>query len=344
MEQRTNFIDFIKGVAIFLMLYGHSLQYGSGATFLFSGLYWENTVMKVIYSFHMPLFIAVSGYLFYFSTQRHGAIKSVKKRIITLFPICLTWGVLLWGASVVYKHTYDIRALLRLIFTDFWFLWAVMLCACVITCIDCIKNRPLKVVVSIALFIGFFITPDFYWLNAHKFMLPYFAFGYIFAKHNVFRMIKEYINYIGITCLSLWGGLALLYNKDSYIYTTGITLIGKDGAWQQLIIDVYRYMIGFTGVVVVLYLSFFLLKYLYTRKEIIITCIIKTIEFIGRNSIEYYVLSTYLYVYVVPRLTKTFELNYFIAFLETVVITLICSVGGEILKKMGLIGKLIIGK
>lgn len=79
LEQRTNFIDFIKGIAIFLMLYGHSLQYGSGADFLQSGQYWENNVMKVIYSFHMPLFITISGYLFWFSIQKAWNVEQCKK-------------------------------------------------------------------------------------------------------------------------------------------------------------------------------------------------------------------------------------------------------------------------
>lgn len=51
--------DFIKGVLIILVVLGHVIQ----------GLYgidnpdvWENLLFTIIYTFHMPLFIFISGY------------------------------------------------------------------------------------------------------------------------------------------------------------------------------------------------------------------------------------------------------------------------------------------
>ena len=55
----------------------------------------DNIVMKVIYSFHMPLFIAISGYLFWFSVKNHGMFNSIKKRVARLLPVCLTWAIIL---------------------------------------------------------------------------------------------------------------------------------------------------------------------------------------------------------------------------------------------------------
>lgn len=52
--------DYIKGVAIFLVIYGHSISHlDIGQT-----SWWENPVYMFIYMFHMPLFIFVSGYFF----------------------------------------------------------------------------------------------------------------------------------------------------------------------------------------------------------------------------------------------------------------------------------------
>ena len=63
-NSRNNFIDIIKGVAIFLMLWGHVIQYCVAKTNID---FYENWVFKFIYSFHMPLFMLVSGYLFFYS-------------------------------------------------------------------------------------------------------------------------------------------------------------------------------------------------------------------------------------------------------------------------------------
>lgn len=60
------YLDTVKGVAIFLMVWGHCIQFFSVKGFDFFG----DIVFKIIYSFHMPLFALVSGYLFYASASR----------------------------------------------------------------------------------------------------------------------------------------------------------------------------------------------------------------------------------------------------------------------------------
>lgn len=77
-DEKNAFIDYLKGIAILLVLVGHCVQYGSGAAFFENADYLDNIIMKVIYSFHMPLFIAISGYLFWFSVKNHGMFNSIK--------------------------------------------------------------------------------------------------------------------------------------------------------------------------------------------------------------------------------------------------------------------------
>lgn len=89
-KKKDPFLDFLKGIAIIFVLIGHCIQYGSGEEFLNSGAYWDNMTMKVIYSFHMPLFIAISGYLFSYSVKNHGIKKGIRSRIGRLAPVCFT--------------------------------------------------------------------------------------------------------------------------------------------------------------------------------------------------------------------------------------------------------------
>ena len=67
-DEKTSrlYINIVKGVAIFLMLWGHCIQYCALNDFDF----FENPVFKFIYSFHMPLFMLISGYLFAFSCKK----------------------------------------------------------------------------------------------------------------------------------------------------------------------------------------------------------------------------------------------------------------------------------
>lgn len=58
LRNRNIVIDVSKGVAIILVVIGHVIQFGtSGEGF------WDNNLFKIIYSFHMPLFIFLSGYV-----------------------------------------------------------------------------------------------------------------------------------------------------------------------------------------------------------------------------------------------------------------------------------------
>ena len=84
-KSRT-FIDYLRGIAVFLMLWGHSIQYCYGGQFDF----FENSVFKLIYSFHMPFFMLISGYLFYFSEQKRGMIELIEyKTKSLLYPILM---------------------------------------------------------------------------------------------------------------------------------------------------------------------------------------------------------------------------------------------------------------
>ena len=80
-QNRNAFIDIIKGVAIFLMLWGHCIQYCIAR----SGLdFYENNVFRFIYTFHMPLFMLVSGYLFFFSFSKRNLKELLVHRVQSL--------------------------------------------------------------------------------------------------------------------------------------------------------------------------------------------------------------------------------------------------------------------
>ena len=55
-KNRNPFIDLSRGFAVFLMLWGHCIQYCVAKTDID---FYENPVFKVIYSFHMPLLMLI---------------------------------------------------------------------------------------------------------------------------------------------------------------------------------------------------------------------------------------------------------------------------------------------
>ena len=79
-KKRNDYVDYLKGICILFVLLGHCFEYGNGVAFLSNGLYWDNPLMKTIYTFHMPLFIAINGYLFYTSFVKYGAMQVCVRR------------------------------------------------------------------------------------------------------------------------------------------------------------------------------------------------------------------------------------------------------------------------
>lgn len=118
MIKRLQYIDALKGVAILLVVLGHSLQNFD------PDLEWLPS--RAIYAFHMPLFMFVSGFV----SWKVYKWASVKKRAVQLlipffFSIVLAWFVNYWGfwsadGFLSYTSKVIIQPDLGL-----WFLWVL---------------------------------------------------------------------------------------------------------------------------------------------------------------------------------------------------------------------------
>ena len=81
---RNNVLDFAKGIAIILVIIGHCVQFGSGNEYCSNEFYLTNFLFKFIYSFHMPLFMLISGYLFLYSIKKYSTKEIIKRKLKSL--------------------------------------------------------------------------------------------------------------------------------------------------------------------------------------------------------------------------------------------------------------------
>ena len=72
-NKRVQYIDIARGIAIILMVVGHVLDRG-----------WKR---NVIFSFHMPLFIIISG-MFYKEKSLRETVKNIIFKLILPYLIC----------------------------------------------------------------------------------------------------------------------------------------------------------------------------------------------------------------------------------------------------------------
>lgn len=87
--------DAVKALAIIFVVWGHAIQYFHGVGYD----YWSDPVFKFIYSFHMPIFSWVSGYLFSRSLQRYTTLNLIFRKAKTLLLPCISWAFLFGGVS-----------------------------------------------------------------------------------------------------------------------------------------------------------------------------------------------------------------------------------------------------
>ena len=69
-KERELLPDLLRGFAIVLVVLGHCIQDGSGVGYRSEALYFSDRLYQFIYSFHMPLFMMISGYLSWGSIQK----------------------------------------------------------------------------------------------------------------------------------------------------------------------------------------------------------------------------------------------------------------------------------
>src|SRR4051812_48829782 len=90
---RDSTMDALKGAAILLVVLGHAVQ-SSYVNFD------SNPLFRVIYAFHMPLFMFVSGYIAFYGRD-NSSMSQLRKKISTLVIPFVAWyaiGALITGA------------------------------------------------------------------------------------------------------------------------------------------------------------------------------------------------------------------------------------------------------
>ena len=343
LTNRNQFLDVLKGILILCVVFGHTIQYGSGNVFLQSELYWEQPLMRLIYSVHMPLFMGIAGYLCYFSLPKYSCLGYIKRRWIKLFPPILWWSVIVLGWDNYQQHTsWSLYQTIYQVLTTFWFLWAILICSTLVSVCEQIKNSWLKWGIYVGLLVVFGCTPDILWWNAHKFMFTCFVSGFYVAKY---QKKVGLTHEKGIISCILWMVSVSLFHKEMYIYTSGFSIIftGFPHFYEQILIDFFRYISAALGSVSILYICNISIKILQTHKRLT-RLPVAFLSYCGKHSLAIYVLSTYQIVYILPYGTKEVSPNLLFNIMETLIVIGICLVVQYLISKSKLLSRCIIGE
>lgn len=166
MKERLLTFDLAKFIAILAVLWGHCIQY------LQPGVCYENRVYQIIYSFHMPLFMMISGYFSVRVMDRPFLEHLKAKSIQLLLPgisyaviICILMKYSTWGG--VFETLTDSLWFLKSAFVCFFSYWI---------CTRTQKFMPLALVVTL-------VGSQFAFKYQLGLMYPCFVFGTLLANN-----------------------------------------------------------------------------------------------------------------------------------------------------------------
>ncbi len=228
-HQREIGIDVLKGLGIIFVMLGHIV-----------GTNYYGDIYTYIYSFHMPLFFFVSGYLKYKHTAHRSVLQNIKnsaKHILLPYFILLTISILFTVTISSYIYTghffmihFDLVETLKAYFLSGGFLnkipcqnfplWYLPTFFIVTIIFDLfVRNRkvakflPLIVLILIAITVPFQMLipgrPAFH-INVLPAALVFMGLGYLFNKYIKDEKMPDLLAYvcltIGILIAALNGG------------------------------------------------------------------------------------------------------------------------------------------
>lgn len=324
--ERERLPDVLRGFAIVLVVLGHCIQEGSGEGFSENMLYFHDRLYQFIYSFHMPLFMMVSGYLGWGSMKRADT-KDKRRRLLKARAVKLLSPIFLWTAidyarglvigyirvdvqsqAIVFAYFYSVL-------NNLWFLWAAFWCFIIVYAVHYFFKD--SVLVYLAGFVLLFFIPDGLGLGAYKYMLPYFVvsfYGHKYIERHREQADKFMAPWAAAAAGVVFGVMFLFFDENDFIYLTGYKLVGKDAA-GQLLTDFYRMFIGFAGS------GFFILSWGCALRYF--KCEWKALRALGTESMGIYILSGYLLVLVIRGLVPEDNPSYLLNMAEAAAVLIV---------------------
>jgi len=246
-------MDALRGLAILLVVLGHAIA-NSANLYQVSTYNPQYYVSSFIYTFHIPLFFLVSGYVLFGRRVRIG------DRAIRLLLPFLAWIPVYWAANRYIRHfPWPVRFWPTVKDTllhpgaGLWFLPVLFLCSMLLIPVIFLEKRWTWAgeISLLVIFVAVNLIPfDDVGVVQVKYFFAFFALGYLAAKHRtrLREILGKNINIIlaGLSSLFLVLFTVLYYYGRSYSLALPFTihdLFKTPGAY------LIRYVMALLGII-----------------------------------------------------------------------------------------------
>lgn len=234
MKDRIIYIDIAKTICIILVVFGHYIPNNSPE--------WWIMVHDIIYSFHMPLFMFASGFV-YIATRKEQQsylnfiVKKIRRLMVPYFVVSfLIISIKLLTESHLYvENPKTIMSYIKMFYYPeagyfLWFIWALWWMFIIVPLFKSKNKRLILFITSIFFaYIPINVT-DILCIAQFKRMFMYFMLGVVvFEWRNLFSYCRRIptFGYLSLFTFSfilnkLKGNL---YNIDTFTALTGIASV-----------------------------------------------------------------------------------------------------------------------
>ena len=206
--KRIVFIDVAKALCIILVVVGHYVPDNSPE--------WYVALHDIIYTFHMPLFMFASGYV-YIATKKDVSYGSfLIKKIRRLMIPYVTTSVIVITIKLVTQsgmnvdHPVTADSYLRMFYQPeagafLWFIWALWWMFVIVPLFKTPKSRLLLFIIAFALHYLPLELPQEFCIAQCKTMLVYFMFGIVtFETKWLYEVVNTFKLYKTVTAMGLF--------------------------------------------------------------------------------------------------------------------------------------------
>ena len=308
--------DLIKAFAIFLVILGHCIQ-------IMDPSWQQNLVQRFIYSFHMPLFMFISGY-FVASSKNTGGGKWIIDKMRRLLVPCVVHGIVFSAALYFLARTPqpfpDIISVLNVT----WYLFVLFLLLVCAWVFDSIPWKAVRIIAWCVLYVVVFLVgfePDSQYIVG---MTPFFLVGRWWRNKE-----KMYPSTIVLVLLSLvFLAICSQWTFENSVYDMHLGQLSGSIVKQLAIL----YSCGFCGISLVL----LVFKYCPTQGRIALF-----FARVGQRTLDLYVLQIYAIMLLNRIGIATDKIVY--CMLAAIVITSFCFVVSSLIRKNRFLSQLILG-
>ena len=250
-ENRNIVFDAVKALAIWLVVFAHSIQYIGGVD------YTNDMIFQTIYSFHMPLFFVISGF-FFLSALRLGWKEFLIKKSTTLLLPCFIWALIYGGIHFTSWRAFGANLINPQVW-PFWFLKGLFLVQLIVYTCSRISARIMgggKIEIAFAILCSMivYMLP---FMSVPRVMIPMFWTGYLMRRY--YEPFKANYAIWGVVTTSVFGILLWFWDSQAMQYYSGALpkvyeiVVQMNGyTCHDGIVVLYRIAIGMAGSIAVI--------------------------------------------------------------------------------------------